>query len=98
MIFWGPPGVGKTTQLRLTDAQYAALQEGGFATGQGGPQTTFARVKALVRTTDGKAVASVTDRELDGLRTAARMQGGGGWQDWAREVLAANGVLSPTEN
>lgn len=86
-----PKKLGKTRQLKLTQTQYEALRDGGFATGQGGPQATFARVLALVRTTDGH-VASVADRELDGLRTAARMTGGGGWQDWAREVLTANGL------
>ena len=84
--------LGRTTQLRLSQKQYEALRDGGFATGQGGPQTNFARVLALVRTADGEYIASVTDRELDGLRTAARMSGGGGWQDWAREMLTANGL------
>lgn len=84
--------LGTTTQLRLTQAQHEALWDGGFATGRGGPQGTFARLLAQVRTNTGEPIAHTTDRVLDGLRTAARLESGGGGQDWAREVLTANGL------
>ena len=84
--------LGKTTQLRLTQEQYKALREGGFKTGRGGPQDTFARVLGQVRTTTGEPIAHATDRELNGLRTASNLPGSGGWQEWARDVLKQNGV------
>ena len=87
-----PKKLGKTTQLRLTPEQYEELRNGGLTSGQGGPQTTFARILAQVRTTTGEPVAHVTDRELEGLRTATNLPGGGGWQNWARQVLERNGL------
>lgn len=84
--------LGKSRQLRLTQTQYDELRSGGLTSGQGGPQSTFARILATVRTTTGEPIAHITDRELAGLRTATNLPGGGGWQNWAREVLEQNEI------
>lgn len=84
--------LGKVTPLKLTQEQYDELTKGGLTTGQGGPQSTFSRIHGQVRVKDGVAIAHVTDRELDGLRTATHFPGGGGWQNWARAVLDQNNI------
>lgn len=84
--------LGKVTQLKLTQAQYDELMAGGLTTGQGGPQGTFSRIQGQVRKKDGEIIANITDRELDGLRTATGFSGTGGWQNWARAVLEQNNI------
>ena len=84
--------LGKGAPLKLTQDQYERLRNGGLTTGNGSPQETYRRILAQVRTTTGEPIAHTTPRELEGLRKCAQRDGEGGWQDWSREVLTANGV------
>ena len=87
-----PKSLGRVTLLRLTQELYDRLRDGGLTTGDGGYQQTCQRILACVRTTTGQPVASVTDRDLTGLRGYANRLDVGGWQDCARAVLQHNGL------
>ena len=85
-----PKTLGKVTPLTLTPELYERLASGGLTGGQGGYQGTCERIRANVRTVSGQRIANVTARELDQLREWAKRDDAGGWQDWARAVLAHN--------
>lgn len=87
-----PKLLGRITQLRLTPELYERLRDGGLTTGNGGYQQTCQRILACVRTIADQPIASVTERDLTGLRAYANRRDGGGWQDWARAVLQHNGL------
>ena len=87
-----PKKLGKVTQLKLTPELYDRLAGGGLTRGQGGYQGTCERILANVRGAGDERLANITARELDQLRDWAGRDDAGGWQDWAREVLAHNSL------
>jgi hypothetical protein len=80
--------LGKGRELILTTAQRDKLLE--CITGQGGNQTLFRRINDNVGTKGGKIVTLVYEADMERLEKLAARDDTGTWQDWAREVLAAN--------
>lgn len=87
-----PKNLGKITSLRLTTKLHDELP--GLAVGQGGYQTAFGRIRDSTKMVDGKPVTYVNAKDMKNLKEWAQRDDAGSWQDWAREALIANGLLS----
>ena len=83
--------LGKATQLVLTKEQHEKLPA--LAVGRGGYQTVFAKIYDSVKIVNGNPTAAVYTNELDKLKDWAQRPDEGSWQDWARSVLTANGLM-----